>query len=560
MTILNNPTKVRYAGSDVTLIYPYTFEIADETELVVTVSNSDDDQTLLVLNTDYTVDGVGDDGGGNVTLDAVTGAANFLTIYRDTEQNQGTDIDNQDGYFPDTVEGMIDKNTAIAQELQRQVGLCPKVTETSGLTGDDLIDEINDAVDESAASAAAALVSETNAATSETNAATSETNAAASAVEAADSAASVNLPDSLIGQSEKLLKVKTDETGYEFIPDGTPTIGAGDALKIARVNSGETDYELVYDPTSELIQDFTEVKDVGEVDQQMAGHIFTLAELETLFGSGKVLALYDFLNGALTVDSSGNGKTLVNNNTAIDADGIMGSDNATELDGVDQSFHQADLIDITPTALTVLISFKTDDGQPAGTIRILGKENIADSDQITLTLGANGAISYLTEQANAGTVSIASSTILPNGAADWALVFLNWDTTNGMRLWFNSVLEAINASETTLMADGSGENFTIGASDVPDSYFDGKIGQIAVIDGVMTQDIADWLYGSFRDIPAALQGKNFKVEEHVQPEGVVAMQKQGTFRQVAEYDNKLIANGRQYGEDDKVKLVGRRSN
>jgi hypothetical protein len=73
----------------------------------------------------------------------------------------------------------------------------------------------------SAASASASASTATggvNAATaSAASAATSATNAANSAAEAASAVSSTNLPTSLIGQSQRVLRVNTGETGYELV-------------------------------------------------------------------------------------------------------------------------------------------------------------------------------------------------------------------------------------------------------------------------------------------------------------------------------------------------------
>lgn len=73
----------------------------------------------------------------------------------------------------------------------------------------------------SAASASASAVTATSgvnaAQASAVSAATSASNAANSAAEAASAVSSTNLPTSLIGQSQRVLRVNTAETGYELV-------------------------------------------------------------------------------------------------------------------------------------------------------------------------------------------------------------------------------------------------------------------------------------------------------------------------------------------------------
>ena len=113
-------------------------------------------------------------------------------------------------------------------------------------------------------------------------------------------------------------------------------------------------------PSDQEIQDYTVIGDIGDVAQQMAGHIWETDE----GGTGTDLALYPFLNGDLTDDSEGT-YDLTNNNVVIDADGIMGSDNAAEFDGINQNFSNGTLLDVTPTAIAIDFWFNADDGQPA---------------------------------------------------------------------------------------------------------------------------------------------------------------------------------------------------
>ena len=56
-------------GNSTTADYDYTFRILNEEHLLVTVRDPDtDEETELTLTTDYTVDGVGDVGGGQISL------------------------------------------------------------------------------------------------------------------------------------------------------------------------------------------------------------------------------------------------------------------------------------------------------------------------------------------------------------------------------------------------------------------------------------------------------------------------------------------------------------
>ena len=211
MTVNSENQKDRGLGNGATTIFPYDFKINAQADLLVQVADAADQATTLVLDSDYTVSGAGESGGGNVTtldLTAITGAVKLptgwsITITRQLGLVQETDLSAQDGFSDQTHEDVFDYITMITQQLQEEINRAVKVSITSGLDGDDFTEELDDAVEAALAAAVAAEASavaaaasavdaetaETNAETAETNAETAETNAAASAAAAAASAA-----------------------------------------------------------------------------------------------------------------------------------------------------------------------------------------------------------------------------------------------------------------------------------------------------------------------------------------------------------------------------------
>ena len=67
MTIATDNNLNQYDGNDATTVFPYTYKINDDVHLVVVLTDTDGNDTTLVLDTDYTVSGVGEASGGNVT-------------------------------------------------------------------------------------------------------------------------------------------------------------------------------------------------------------------------------------------------------------------------------------------------------------------------------------------------------------------------------------------------------------------------------------------------------------------------------------------------------------
>lgn len=102
-----------YTGNGVTSSFTYDFPIEDESELLVFVNG-----VPLVVDSQYTVTGVGDPDGGQVTLTSplTTGFTLFIRSNRVATQN--TDFDSQGGFFPDVHERSFDKLTALIQQLE----------------------------------------------------------------------------------------------------------------------------------------------------------------------------------------------------------------------------------------------------------------------------------------------------------------------------------------------------------------------------------------------------------------------------------------------------------
>jgi hypothetical protein len=268
------------------------------------------------------------------------------------------------------------------------------------------------------------------------------------------------------------------------------------------------------------IQDYTEVKSIGETDQQFAGRDYTLAELEARF-STNLLAFWNFPDTDINLDLTGNyDLTEENVDDTNNTTGIMNDDFGVDLNGVDECLYNETLLDIVP-ANSIVYScwFKADDGQPADKSYLMGKHNNdtagQSEDLFRVGISTQGRIIVNSEENDNDAVSISSSTLLPNGATNWYNVVACWDTTNGLRLFVNSKLEAQDTDQTTLMANGTDNQFTIGARDLNGTinyYFEGKIANAIVLDKVMTQADVDFLYATtipLTGTAAILQGKEF---------------------------------------------------
>jgi hypothetical protein len=238
MTVATATSKNIHIGNGATSTYSYTFKIFADSELLVTVRDTDGEETTLTKTTDYTVTGVGATSGGTIGLVSsgqawLTGGNltqdYVITIRRKRPLLQTTDIRNSGGYYPsvheDTYDKLVMNDQQQQDELDRSVRLPetvavadfdpilpaafagqPDVTLIANSTGDGFAvgptttaifaaaasagASADAAAADAAASAAAAATSAADAASSAADAAAASTDAAAAAISAAAAAAS----------------------------------------------------------------------------------------------------------------------------------------------------------------------------------------------------------------------------------------------------------------------------------------------------------------------------------------------------------------------------------
>lgn len=103
-----------YTGNGSATTFAYTFKIMSSADLKVTV-----DGVLKTITTDYTVDGVGNSGGGNVVFNAAPANAAKVDIYRALPYNRETDYVEGGDLRADTVDNDLDRIVMMTQQLSR---------------------------------------------------------------------------------------------------------------------------------------------------------------------------------------------------------------------------------------------------------------------------------------------------------------------------------------------------------------------------------------------------------------------------------------------------------
>ena len=142
MTVASSTNRVDYTGNGSTTVFSFTFRIFAATDLVVTKADADGVETVLTLNTDYTVTGVGSYSGGTVTISPALSSDYDLTIQRVLPLTQETDLRNQGQFFAETHEDVFDRMSMINQQLQEQLDRAAKLPVTNTADADALVADI----------------------------------------------------------------------------------------------------------------------------------------------------------------------------------------------------------------------------------------------------------------------------------------------------------------------------------------------------------------------------------------------------------------------------------
>jgi hypothetical protein len=107
---------VQYTGGNGQTTYVYPFPIFDERDIVVDIND-----TILVLNSDYTVTGVTAEDGGTIILTTPTTGGELVTILRDTPVDRLTDYVENGDFLAETVNNDFDRLVLMIQEIKNGV-------------------------------------------------------------------------------------------------------------------------------------------------------------------------------------------------------------------------------------------------------------------------------------------------------------------------------------------------------------------------------------------------------------------------------------------------------
>jgi len=135
MTVSSSTSRVSYSGNGSLTAFAYTFKIFDEDDLTVILRASDGTETVQTITTNYTVSGVGDAGGGNVTFVTAPTATETVVILREQPLTQGLDLVPNDPFPANSLEEALDKIVFMTQKHEEELGRAIKASRTNTITG-----------------------------------------------------------------------------------------------------------------------------------------------------------------------------------------------------------------------------------------------------------------------------------------------------------------------------------------------------------------------------------------------------------------------------------------
>ena len=146
MTISSTTVKNSYSGNGSTTAFAYTFKIFANTDLQVIIRSSTGTETVKTLTTHYTVSGVGDASGGNVTFTSgnTPASGETVVIRRAVPQTQAIDYIANDPFPAESHEEGLDRATMTLQQVQEELDRAIKLSRTNTMTSTEFANSATD--------------------------------------------------------------------------------------------------------------------------------------------------------------------------------------------------------------------------------------------------------------------------------------------------------------------------------------------------------------------------------------------------------------------------------
>lgn len=140
MPVTDQTTSNSSTGNGVTTVFPYTYKILDEADILVEV-----DGVTKTLTTHYTVSGVGVSGGGNVTFVTAPASGAVVVLSRSMAYSRDTDYQENGDLLAATLDEDVDRVTMLVQQVRQLIRRAVKLP--SGVTADQVLGTGNTAAE-----------------------------------------------------------------------------------------------------------------------------------------------------------------------------------------------------------------------------------------------------------------------------------------------------------------------------------------------------------------------------------------------------------------------------
>lgn len=138
-----------FTGTGLVSTYSFTFKVFSDDDIMVVEADTNDIESTLVLNTDYTVSLNADQDvspGGSITLSAPLATNYRLVITSAIGNLQPLDLTNAGGFYPTVINDALDRACIQIQQLQESVDRSVKVPITSDIGPSNYLAEANAAM------------------------------------------------------------------------------------------------------------------------------------------------------------------------------------------------------------------------------------------------------------------------------------------------------------------------------------------------------------------------------------------------------------------------------
>lgn len=142
MTVQTSTAVATGIGNGVTTNFPVGFKFnRDEDLFVILIDTATEEVEQLALNSDYTVQGAGNDEGGSITTTVPVPVGTTIRTFRIVDLLQLTDLRNQGKFFAEIHEDTFDLIVMMIQQQQEQLDRAVKVPPSSDTPADELLAE-----------------------------------------------------------------------------------------------------------------------------------------------------------------------------------------------------------------------------------------------------------------------------------------------------------------------------------------------------------------------------------------------------------------------------------